>query len=62
MWRSKLNLAVMSNRTLYENDKAHTESAVDGKNPFWKYEMQPRKCMNVKVHCLLRIIFIECDN
>ena len=32
----------------YENLEAHTESTLDGKNRTWKYEMQLRKCMNVK--------------
>ena len=33
----------------YRNDKAHTESAIDGKNRTWKYERQLRKSMNVKM-------------
>ena len=36
----------------YENDKAHTESAVDGRNRTWKYERQLKKGINVKREAL----------
>ena len=36
----------------HENDKAYTESAVDGISRTWKYKRQLRKGMNVKREAL----------